>query len=54
LAARIASGLLPAMSRATWAEPTAPLETLWFGLARDLRKNQGESEGGTAGPAAQM
>ena len=35
-------------------EPTAPLETLWLGLARDLRKNQGELEGGTAGPAAQM
>jgi glyoxylase-like metal-dependent hydrolase (beta-lactamase superfamily II) len=35
-------------------EPTAPLETLWFGLARDLRKNQVEFKAGTADPAAQM
>jgi glyoxylase-like metal-dependent hydrolase (beta-lactamase superfamily II) len=34
-------------------EPTAPLETLWFGLARDLRKNQVESKSGTADPAPQ-
>ena len=35
-------------------EPTAPLETLWFGLARDLRKNQVEVKSGTADPGAQM